>query len=74
MAPGTATVETTLFGLLVFGLSWQHLFFRPRGQHKQRHKIIESGMGKSAFQCPGCGTIVIPEPRTARHRARKSGW
>ena len=60
MANGRATVETTLFGLLVFGLSWQHLWFYPAAQYPKRHKIIESGKGKAAYECPGCGAIVIP--------------
>ena len=57
MTEGRASVEGTILGFIMFGLSSQHLWFK---HGKSMKKIIQSSGRKPGFICPKCGTVVIP--------------
>jgi hypothetical protein len=60
LVEGEASVAGTIGGLLLFGLSWQHLWFKVNGDDKKQ-EIISSNRRKKGMQCSMCGAIVIPK-------------
>jgi hypothetical protein len=67
MRRGQLAVHGTLFGLLCYGLSREHLFFRwwakhPKTGHAKRHEVrlIDSGGIRPAYRCEACGATFAP--------------
>jgi len=55
---GDARVHGTLPGFLVFGLSLQHLWFRPDGGG--REELVQRSLARrSAILCRDCGTLIL---------------
>ncbi len=50
--------NASIMGFLVFGFSWQYLYFR-RLDEKAEEKVFESRTTYPAFRCSECGAIVI---------------
>ena len=57
MEDGVATVEGTVGGFLIAGMSCQHLFFKG----DKNKKVIPSNETVSAFRCHGCGITVVED-------------
>lgn len=57
MEGGVATVEGTVGGFLIAGMSCQHLYFKG----EKSKKIIPSNETVSAFRCHGCGITVVED-------------
>lgn len=57
---GTAQVRGPTAGFLVFGLSWEHLWFAFR--EGPRAKVLASGNSCYAYGCAHCGLVLIPGP------------
>jgi len=58
MSPGKAKIKSTLGGILLAGLSHQHLFFK--GQDQRESLIMRTRSEKEAFLCENCEGIFIP--------------
>ena len=71
MEEGSATVQGTVIGFLLFGLSHQHLWFR--NQDGKKRKIVASNEVVSAFQCCDCGLIVLKDITQLEEEAAKFG-
>ena len=69
MEEGSATVQGTVIGFLLFGLSHQHLWFR--NQDGEKRKIVASNEVVSAFQCCDCGLIVLKDITQIEEEAAK---
>jgi len=57
MESGVATVEGTIGGFLIAGLSCQHLFFKG----DKNKKVIPSNETVSAYRCHDCGITVVED-------------
>ncbi len=71
LAEGTATVQGTFIGFLLFGLSHQHLWFNDRGGEKR--KIVASNETVTAFRCKGCGLVVLNDKTQIEEKAAEFG-
>jgi hypothetical protein len=58
MATGLAQVKGTAFGLLVIGLSLQHLWWL--GDDGDDEVVLHSRDITPAYRCGSCGTMVLP--------------
>ena len=56
MAEGDLEVRGTVPGFFIFGMSWQHLWWRD-GQRKV--KLIGSGGRAPASRCEACGLVIF---------------
>ena len=71
MAEGTATVQGTFFGFLLFGLSHQHLWFIDRKGEKR--KVVMSNETVRAFRCKDCGLVVLNDKTIIEEKASEFG-
>lgn len=69
MEGGVATVEGTLGGFLIAGMSCQHLYFKG-GKNK---KVIPSNETVSAFRCHACGITVVEDETHLSQAFEKAG-
>jgi len=56
MVEGELEVRGTAPGFLLFGLSWQHLWWR---HSTGRQKLIPSGARSPAVRCLDCGLVAF---------------
>ena len=61
MERGHASVHGTLIGVLLFGMSREHLWFQG---DQSKHRLLKSKNGLAASHCSECGTLVMPDPDT----------
>lgn len=67
MRPGTAQVRGTVPGFLLFGMSWQHLWFKSDSRRVVKngplagddYRLLRSREQCEAFQCFGCRITVL---------------
>ena len=60
MVPGRLRVKGSLAGLLLVGMSWQHLWWSdPDESRDSRQKVIVSGNQRPAVRCIDCGMIAF---------------
>jgi hypothetical protein len=60
MVTGRLRVKGTVGGFLLFGMSWQHLWWSdPEESRDSRQKVIESGDHRPAQRCLSCGMIAF---------------
>ena len=63
MIEGDAEVHGTAIGFLVWGGSYQKLFFHAKGAKRQEETaILASGERCSAFRCKNCGGLFVQQP------------
>ncbi len=60
MTPGNATLNSTLLGAFLFGLSRDHLWFEKDRSPDKQEMVMKSKSRRAAQRCPECGTLVIP--------------
>lgn len=60
MVPGRIGVRGTFPGFLLFGFSWQHLWWSdPEDRRESRQRVIVSGDERPADRCVSCGMIAF---------------
>ncbi|MCC6907637.1 MAG: hypothetical protein IT430_06840 [Phycisphaerales bacterium] len=58
MESGILVVKETLWGFLLAGLSYQHLFFRSDDADKDEC-VLASGVPSHGHRCPACHTVLF---------------
>jgi len=58
MTVGKAKIQGTLSGFLLFGFSYQHLFFE--GAEGDKNRMMKSQSQKEAYLCKSCEGLFIP--------------
>ncbi len=58
MEPGVIVVKGTLWGFLLVGLSYQHLYFRG-DEADEDECLMTSGVPSRADRCPNCHTVLF---------------
>jgi hypothetical protein len=59
MTPGFATVRTTVWGFVFFGLSWMKLFFAPDDKSRDDVVVLAPGERHVAFRCYRCNIVSV---------------
>ena len=68
MERGAAVIHTTTLGFLLFGLSWQKLFFRrPGGVPRDDIEVLNPDQRRVAFRCPKCAGIFVTATQQITH-------
>lgn len=63
MTEGDAELHGTFIGFLVWGGSYQRLFFHAKGAKRTKEtSILASGERCLAFHCPSCGGLYLQQP------------
>ncbi|QOV89167.1 hypothetical protein [Humisphaera borealis] len=66
MAPGSASVRTSIIGFILGGSSFRHLWFHRRGRHKLEDQVVVgSGDTTDAWQCDKCHATLVKPSRSA---------
>ncbi len=58
MSKGKAQIKGTFSSFLIFGFSYQHLFFKDKQGNKS--KVMKSRGEKEAYSCSNCEGLFIP--------------
>ncbi len=58
MEKGTARVHGTVVGFILFGFSYQHLWFEHSSGNEER--ILASNEQCPGYRCPECLAVFIP--------------
>jgi hypothetical protein len=59
MTPGFATVRTTVWGFVFFGLSWMKLFFVSDDKSQDDIVVLAPGDRHVAYRCSRCNTLSV---------------
>ena len=72
MATGTISLESTLFGWLIIGASYQVLTFTADGGRKL--KALSSIQEARAFACPSRGLVALRSKESPSDKVKPSFW
>lgn len=59
MVRGAIKVRGTKGGFLMFGFSWQHLWWIGSDERPDRRRLLTSGESCVAYACGPCGTVTF---------------
>jgi hypothetical protein len=63
MVQGEVALKYTGWGVIFFGMSYKHLFFKPKNDGpKSKLVILKNNHVSTAYRCQECGvTTIIPD-------------
>lgn len=67
---GSVSVEGSIVGFLVYGLSHQHCIFKSQ-ENDEKVIAIETGDQKSGYRCTNCGLVVIEAKESVKEKDRR---
>ncbi len=74
MDDGRAEVHGTTGGFMIFGWSYQHLFWYSADRDtRRRQRLIGSGRSRKAWACYDCGLLTISVGGEASKATRGRG-
>lgn len=60
---GYVHVHGTLWGFVLFGVSWHDLYFVPECTPADRQPILPFRSKAAAYRCLGCGMVAVTRER-----------